>query len=643
MPRKKNSIEKETPEKKTVKRFNKKTNNISDNLETTKDDKMEIEENPKDDKMEIEENPKDDKMEIEENPKDDKMEIEEITKDDKMEIEEITKDDKMEIEENPKNNNIQIEIENKIVNIYKSNEVSINESKDLSLNIDEKNTINVESDSVINNLQFCMPSLNENLDNSLKNLNIPYPKKNIEIIINELSKSTLEYTLNNNELNNILEPEEYISKNNDFKVIRLNYSLDNLKQLFYKFNESVILIEVINGKIKFIEKKGHETRNQSVIDLLIKANNYKKLPDVQFIIFTNDNINHKNLFNNSFLLTFCRNQNCNTNLFPNFNFNHWKEANIDFYENVYEKFLFNQISWEDKKENIFWSGKNTNIIRKKIFDESQKDPKYLIKLLTDKSDYYIPIDEVIKYKYLLNMNGYSYGGRLNYLFLSGSCVIILKNNNKNLCYDEFFYDNFIPNEDYIEINYDDNEVTSSIINKINNSIQNYNGSEIAQRCFKKAVKIFNMNNIYEYIHDVTTYLSKKNTLKSHLENTVLYTPSTEIFYKNRLVIVSNQINFNFQGKDFEININDIDKNVINIKIKDSNTKILYNNDVILEKYTPHILNENKNQFYQIIIHDNKLNLFIERTFNLVKTELPNANFKMQDVSIRTEFGGWWIL
>jgi len=620
MPRKKTSIEKETP----AKRVYKKTNNVSNKMEITESTNNEISES---NEMEITESINNEISESNE------MEItesinNEISESNEMEISESNE---MEITES---NEMKIEIKN----TYELKEVIIEKEDCYS------NTIDIESDSIINNnLEFYMPSLNENLDNSIKNLNIAYPKKNIENIITDLSNSTLEYTLNDNELNNILESNNYISKNNDFNVIPLNYSLDNLKQLFYKFNEAVLLIEIINGKIKFIEKKGNQTRNQSVIDLLIKANNYKKLPDVQFIIFTNDDVNYKNLFNYPFLLTFCRNKNCNTNLFPNFNFNHWKEANIDFYENVYDKFLFNQISWEDKKDNIFWSGKNTNIIRKKIFDESQKDPKYLIKLLNDKSDYIIPIDEIIKYKYLLNMNGYSYGGRLNYLFLSGSCVIILKNNNKNLCYDEFFYNNFIPNEDYIEINYDDNEVNSSIINKINNSIQNYNGSEIAERCFKKAVKIFNMNNIYDYIHGLTTYLSEKNILKTRLENTILYTPPTEIFYKNRLLIISNQINFDFKGKDFEINIYDLDKNIINIKIKDNNTKILYNNNSILEKYTPYILNENKNQFYQIIIHDNKLNLFIERSYNLVKTELPITDFKMNDVSIRSEFGGWWII
>lgn len=67
-----------------------------------------------------------------------------------------------------------------------------------------------------------------------------------------------------------------------------------------------MLIQIIDGKIKYIEKKGYESRNQSVIDLLLKSNKYKKLPNVQFLIFTNDFIDDINLCKFPYLLTFCK-------------------------------------------------------------------------------------------------------------------------------------------------------------------------------------------------------------------------------------------------------------------------------------------------------------------------------------------------
>jgi SepF-like predicted cell division protein (DUF552 family) len=90
-----------------------------------------------------------------------------------------------------------------------------------------------------------------------------------------------EFILNENQFLNLL------SEKVNLKVEKL-YNLDDLKNIFNQISEAVIIIQIIDGKIKFIEKKGKESRNQSVIDLLIKTNNFKKLPDIQFIIYTND-------------------------------------------------------------------------------------------------------------------------------------------------------------------------------------------------------------------------------------------------------------------------------------------------------------------------------------------------------------------
>ena len=98
---------------------------------------------------------------------------------------------------------------------------------------------------------------------------------------------------------------------------------------------------------------------------------------------------------------------------------------------------------------VFWSGSNTNTIRKKIFDASKFSPNFYINMLNKNKTNFIQLNEIIKFKYLLNMNGYSYAGRLNYLLLSGSCVIILKNQNKESDYYEHFYKDFIPNDDYL--------------------------------------------------------------------------------------------------------------------------------------------------------------------------------------------------
>ena len=461
-------------------------------------------------------------------------------------------------------------------------------------------------------------------------INTDYYIGNIEALKNEK-----EYSLDNNALDNLL--------NNNFTInIDKKYNLNDLKKIYSQFNSSIMIVEIFNEEIKFMEKKGYESRNQSVIDLLMKTNSYKKLPNCQFIIFTDDFIKNISLAKNSFLLTFCKKYSYNTNLFPNFNFNHWLEAKIDKYEEIYNKFINNNISWNDKKDIIFWSGANTNIIREKMNNEAKNHPNYYINLIDKNNTNYISIDETMQYKYLLNMNGYSYSGRLNYLFLTGSCVIILKDENQENTYEEFYYKYFVPNEDFIEILYNDKDTGIIIINKINQAILNNDCEKMALRSLEKAKNIFEINNIYEYTHNLIMELSKMNDHSMRLNNTICYTPKLDYFFKNRIKVINNEFSFYFIGKDFEINII-TGYNIINLKITDINSKIYYKNDLLLDKYTPYLLNEKKNQHYKISINDNILLMTIEKKFVLIKCEIPDILENINDVEIKSSSGGWWLI
>ena len=444
------------------------------------------------------------------------------------------------------------------------------------------------------------------------------------------------YTLNDKQLNNILQniPIESVPKPS---TTLQKFSLKELKQIFNKFTEAIILVQIINGEIKFIEKKGYESRNQSVIDLLIKANNYKKIPDVQFLISTSDFIINPQLYKYPYLLTFCKNHNYNTNLFPNFNFNHWKEANIGNYEDVYNKFITNEIQWTEKEDIIYWAGSNTNIIRKKIYDSTLKNNKFNINL----SGKYLPITEHNKYKYLLNMDGKSYAGRLNYLYLTGSCIIILKNEDANKCYDEFFYNYFIKDEDYIEILYNDRENALNIIKRIQDSIATKKCDEIAKRCFNKAKELFKMNNIYQYINDVLSNVTHNLSIDTYLENTISYLPAKNDFFKNRLNINGHEVNFYFKGKDMDLRINE---NML-INISNDKTHVLYDNKLLLVKYTPLILNDSKQQHYKIIVNNNKLNIIVENKFNLINFNIPEEYgvTGLLQIDIKSDNGGWLII
>ena len=519
--------------------------------------------------------------------------------------------------------------------------------------------INVDDDSILGKVVFLEENIEEKsieselvvseireetniLNNDHNNLN----EKILNDIENAILASEDNFKSFNDEENT---PTEYsidekvlLSILNDQKL----YDLDYMRGLFNKFKEAIMIVQIINGEIKFIEKNGFETRNQSVIDLLVKTNNYKKLPNVQFIIFTNDFISHPELKKNEYLLTFCKNHLYRTSLFPNFNFNHWLEAGIDEYEKVYEKFTNTIVDWDSKQSKIFWSGSNTNEVRKKVYEESKKYDSYFINLLDKKLDNkHIPIDETLQYKYLLNMSGHSYSGRLNYLFLTSSCIINLRNKNNNHYYEEYYYKYFIPNEDYIEILYDDNDTGENIINIINNRISDEEKCNImANKCYEKAKKVFHMNSIYEYIYNLCTGISKRNNIKSYLQNSIFYTPQIDYYFKDRLQIYNeNSLRFEFKGNDLDINMFDIDNNKINLKIINDQSSVTFNDTLILHKYTPFIIQNHKNHKYDIQLNDNELNFIIEKKFTLFKCKLPVVIFNIIRTEIKTLNGGWWIV
>ena len=457
--------------------------------------------------------------------------------------------------------------------------------------------------------------------------------------------NAIEYVLNENQIENILNE----SKNNfqQYKFINFSKKIlpDNLTKSFNNFTESIVLFQIINGNIKYIEKEGFQSRNQSIVELLNKTNNYKKLPDCAFLVFTNDFQNPK-ILNEPYILSFCKKYSYKTNLFPNFNFNHWKEANIDNYEDVYNHFKKNQINWSNKNDIIYWRGANTNILREKIYKSTKDNNKFSINLI-NKDDKYIPIYECIKYKYLLNINGYSYAGRLNYLFMSGSCIIILKNEDKEKDYEEFFYKYFIPGVDYIEILYNDNENINNIIEKINTSLLINDTNIIAQNCYKKAVQVFEMNNIYEYIYDLLTHISSNCHDKKLINNNIMYSPKSLYFLENRLIVRNNIINFKLKAFDLELILEDLNKqSIISIKLFNNTTNINFNNSQIFNKYTPLIINNNVQQNYEISIINNQLTITLITTktrFALVKIDLPINDFIITNNKIKTENGGWWII
>lgn len=278
----------------------------------------------------------------------------------------------------------------------------------------------------------------------------------------------------------------------------------------------------------------------------------------------------------------------------------------------------------------------------------------------------------------------------------------MKNNNKALYLEEFYYKEYIAGEDYIEIHYDNNESGESMIEKINNALKSNKCEEIAKRCFEKSKRIFNLNNIYSYIHQqisslpddevndvnsdsVNTNEDKRN--KMVIEHSMFYTVNSQnLFFKNRLLVDNNSVKFSYQGSDLELRFlnnnvvesqvkeehgvkeekEDKEKSLV-IKVLNNNTTLYFNQKMFFNRPTPHLLLNNKYQHYEIIVENNMLKLVVENKFTLLNVEIPEIissfvasdyngsaseqallgpakkDFTFSEVEIKSESDGSWIV
>ena len=181
--------------------------------------------------------------------------------------------------------------------------------------------------------------------------------------------------------------------------------------------DSVVLFQIKQGTIHYLEKKGMESRNQSVIDLIFQTHKSNPLADNTFMIYTGDELEPQ-FYQYPFILSFYKKKNETHHLFPSFTFQHWKELNNGHYHQIYDYMTNKEYPWENRKEKIFWSGYSLNPLVNLFQKESNMEIN--IKNQNQSKSYFV--EELVNYKYLLCIDDNLYSNRLNYMFLTQNHV-----------------------------------------------------------------------------------------------------------------------------------------------------------------------------------------------------------------------------
>jgi hypothetical protein len=194
---------------------------------------------------------------------------------------------------------------------------------------------------------------------------------------------------------------------------------------------------------------------------------------------------------------------------PDFSSHHWPSANISSFEET-KKLIIIASKTDPTINKVGWFGNihspgtdviehHTRPLLKKIGDENPDlfdifhiNP--INGIIDDKVTNYKSFETLTKYKYLIDIGGNGYSGRLKYLLFSQRPVLIV-----DRVYIEYFYEDLIPFVHFIPVKED----LSDLIVQVNWMKNNPEKSlDIANNAFEFAINTFSINKFIEKTFDV---------------------------------------------------------------------------------------------------------------------------------------------
>lgn len=262
-------------------------------------------------------------------------------------------------------------------------------------------------------------------------------------------------------------------------------------------------------------------RQQSVVNMVSKSHDMFGLPDCTFFVSIDDvpmcltdqgrselHMNNGITFNTHYT------ELSNIIAFPCFAFDVWPEVHteyVEFYQQMMDLSTQPEWQWSARNPKLFWAGSITNHpFRKTFYDAwSPNTDLFDLRKVTWNEGVcsnFTALNEIVKFKRTLDIEGSGYSARLKYLFLSGSTVCYADRPYIN----EFYMGEFESGKDYIT-------VPKSMTNVLNlfDADQEETMADIARSGFEKATSVLHPQNILYNISEgikLIYQLTKKNIM-----------------------------------------------------------------------------------------------------------------------------------
>lgn len=230
-----------------------------------------------------------------------------------------------------------------------------------------------------------------------------------------------------------------------------------------------ILVRKLDGKLNFIELINYESRNQSTINLIRKANDKYLIEDFDWVLVCTDDNEPKGNFPIPVLSYSVKFNNFKQGC-PDFLFEHWKETGISSYTKLTERLM--KFIQPPKHKILGWRGAPTHQSRRIFAEKFHTNHNCDVELIKWKksstgkiyaSNFISIEDQQKKWRYHIDIEGRGFSARLKLLFFLNRVVFIQDRDEK-----EWYFEHLKPWIHYVPVSRDFSDFNENL-NKVINS------------------------------------------------------------------------------------------------------------------------------------------------------------------------------
>ncbi|WP_026503655.1 glycosyl transferase family 90 [Butyrivibrio sp. NC3005] len=256
-------------------------------------------------------------------------------------------------------------------------------------------------------------------------------------------------------MNNIRARIKEIIRSGGVEKVTFEYIIDVAKRLIEGQKDIVFKYNKKNNKLKIKLYGNVNDRECKTAEMLLAAFekvHYELNGNIYMRISCHDICRVRN---RKFYTYSRKKNNKNFELIPDYNFINWKESGIEDY-NILINDILNSSKIDPIIDKLFWIGNpNNNYKRQKLLEMANDDCRMDIR--SSLTSEHVSMNELTKFKYLLDIEGISWSSRRKILLFTGRPLFIVEDE-----WEEFFTDKLVPFVHYIPVKADLSDLTERL-------------------------------------------------------------------------------------------------------------------------------------------------------------------------------------